>query len=205
MKTLIPSINGTLTVHENNFTLPLEYGTQGGDAAVLAVFQERLNQIGRYRQTATAPVVLTLTEDAALADEEYRLEICPESVRVEARGAQGQALALATLFQLLASGNGTARCCTIEDSPRYAHRGVMLDVCRHFFPADEVKKILEQASLLKLNRFHWHLSDDQGYRIESKAFPALNTVLLAEPRTVGPRCRTPARHITKTNMADITP
>lgn len=72
---------------------------------------------------------------------------------------------------MLAEEGPDLPCLYLEDRPRYPWRGFMLDVCRHFFSVDEVKKLLEQAALLKLNRFHWHLSDDQGYRIESKRFP----------------------------------
>jgi hexosaminidase len=62
----------------------------------------------------------------------------------------------------------------MEDAPRYAHRGLMLDCARHFFPADEVKRVIEHISLAKMNVLHWHLSDDQGWRIESERYPMLN-------------------------------
>lgn len=63
-----------------------------------------------------------------------------------------------------------------EKDPRFSYRGVMLDCCRHFFPIDDIKKLIAQMSILKLNYFHWHLSNDQGFRIESKRFPKLNEV-----------------------------
>lgn len=63
-----------------------------------------------------------------------------------------------------------------EKQPRFAYRGLMLDCCRHFFSVEEIKKIIAQMAVLKMNAFHWHLSNDQGYRIESKLFPKLNTV-----------------------------
>lgn len=63
-----------------------------------------------------------------------------------------------------------------EKDPRFSYRGVMLDCCRHFFPIDDIKKLIAQMSILKLNYFHWHLSNDQGFRLESKRFPKLNEV-----------------------------
>ncbi len=62
------------------------------------------------------------------------------------------------------------------DAPRFAYRGVMLDCCRHFWSVAQIKKLLDQMAVLKLNVFHWHLSNDQGFRIESKLFPELNTI-----------------------------
>ena len=63
-----------------------------------------------------------------------------------------------------------------QASPRYLWRGMMLDCCRHFFGVEEIKKLISQLSLLKMNVFHWHLSNDQGFRIESRRFPRLNEV-----------------------------
>ena len=63
---------------------------------------------------------------------------------------------------------------TIQDSPKYRHRGLLLDCSRHFFPVEIIEKVIEQMSLVKLNVFHWHLTDDQGWRIESREFPKLH-------------------------------
>ena len=64
----------------------------------------------------------------------------------------------------------------IRDEPHFAYRGAMLDACRHFFKPDEVKEYLDLLALHKINRFHWHLTDDQGWRIEIKKYPELTTV-----------------------------
>jgi len=176
---MIPSVNGTVKAMQGTFTLPARYAARGGDGTALEVFASRMSSIGDYVLTEEekgGEAGLTFETDEQLAGEAYGLEITETGVVIRAAGVQGQRLALASLFQLLAEGKGSAPCCTITDCPRYRQRGVMLDVCRHFFPAEEVKRIIEQASILKLNRFHWHLSDDQGYRIESKAFPELNRV-----------------------------
>ncbi len=65
---------------------------------------------------------------------------------------------------------------TITDAPNFGWRGFMLDVSRHFFTVDQVKDVLDQISAQKMNRFHWHLTDDQGWRIEIKAYPKLTSV-----------------------------
>lgn len=70
----------------------------------------------------------------------------------------------------------TAPCCTIQDAPRFAYRGLHLDVGRHFFPVAFVKKYIDLLAMHKLNTFHWHLTDDQGWRIEIKKYPRLHTV-----------------------------
>ena len=67
-------------------------------------------------------------------------------------------------------------CVSIEDAPRFAYRGMHLDVARHFFSVEEVKRYLDVMAIHKLNRFHWHLTDDQGWRIEIKKYPELTTV-----------------------------
>jgi hexosaminidase len=64
----------------------------------------------------------------------------------------------------------------IEDQPKFAWRGMHLDVCRHFFTVDEVKQYIDYLAMYKLNTFHWHLTDDQGWRIEIKKYPKLTQI-----------------------------
>ncbi|HMX39782.1 MAG TPA: family 20 glycosylhydrolase, partial [Saprospiraceae bacterium] len=70
----------------------------------------------------------------------------------------------------------TAPCCVVQDAPRFAYRGLHLDVGRHFFPVSFIKKYIDLLAMHKLNTFHWHLTDDQGWRIEIKKYPRLHTV-----------------------------
>lgn len=79
---------------------------------------------------------------------------------------------MATLRQLLRS-DGTIPAVEIEDAPRFAWRGFMLDVARHFFTKEEVMALLDRLAQYKFNKFHWHLTDDQGWRIEIKRYPEL--------------------------------
>ena len=72
--------------------------------------------------------------------------------------------------------NWQAQAVNIKDEPRFGYRGLMIDACRHFMPVEDVKKQLDVMALFKLNRMHWHLTDDQGWRIEIKKYPKLTEV-----------------------------
>jgi len=123
---------------------------------------------------------------AALGDEGYDLTVTRDSVRVVAYRPAGLFRATQTIRQLLPAtiesdmkiGNGrwAIPALTISDQPRFAWRGAMLDVARHFFTVDEVKQYLDLLALYKLNVLHLHLSDDQGWRIEIKSRPELTAV-----------------------------
>jgi hexosaminidase len=142
------------------------------------VFAERLKKIGNYQvEKCEKGAVLTGEKaDKPVKEGGYRVKIEPEKIQVWSSSESGFSNALVSLYQMLARGNGEIPCGIFEDEPKYARRGFMLDCCRHFFSVEEIKKILEQCALLKINQFHWHLSEDQGYRIESLRFPKLNEI-----------------------------
>lgn len=110
---------------------------------------------------------------AQLREEEYVLDISQEGVNIRAGGAAGHAYALESLRQLHCAGGGLLPCAHIEDKPRFAHRGFMLDVGRYFMPLEEVKKFVDFMLMHKLNVFHLHLTEDQGWRMEIKKYPLL--------------------------------
>src|SRR5438067_3303539 len=133
--------------------------------------------------------VISLHLDSSLArlgDEGYRLDASPSHVAIRAYRAPGAFYGLQTLRQLFppaifrqaqtAGVIWSIPAIAIEDSPRFAWRGVHLDVARHFMPKEFVKKYIDLAALHKLNRFHWHLTDDQGWRLEIKQYPRLTQV-----------------------------
>lgn len=121
--------------------------------------------------------------DGTLGEEAYTMEINSRFALVSASSYNGFLYALQTLRQMLpvaVYGRKPAPkerwklpCVKIEDSPRFAYRGMHMDPVRHFFPVEEVKKYLDIMATYKLNRLHWHLTDDQGWRIEVKGYPAL--------------------------------
>ncbi len=121
---------------------------------------------------------------ASLAVEEYRIDVSPAQFGVTAGSIDACALAIATLRQLLPvdsyrqhpppSTTWDLPCCSMADAPTLAWRGLLLDVSRHFLPKHGVLRILERMADLRLNRLQLHLSDDQGWRFESKRFPLLH-------------------------------
>jgi hexosaminidase len=108
-------------------------------------------------------------------DESYSLEVSSASANLNAATPLGVMRGLQTFLQLLqTTTDGFAvPAVTIHDSPRFPWRGLMIDVCRHFMPIDVLKRNLDGMAAVKLNVFHWHLSDNQGFRVESRTFPKL--------------------------------
>ena len=109
-------------------------------------------------------------------DESYSLTITPEKITLSAETDIGALRGLETFLQLLDSDRGGYffHTVTIEDYPRYPWRGLLIDVCRHFMPVEVIKRNLDGMAAVKLNVLHWHLSEDQGFRVESKTFPKLH-------------------------------
>ena len=124
--------------------------------------------------------------DESLPAEGYELNVDGEGIEVRASQFPGFLYALQSLEQLLpAAVYGTepapdaaweVPCVKIADAPRFAYRGMHLDVARHFFSVDEVKRYIDVMAIHKLNTLHWHLTDDQGWRIENKRYPELTAV-----------------------------
>ena len=109
-------------------------------------------------------------------DESYNINISEDMVRIKAPNDLGAMHGLETLLQLLnADSEGYFfPCLTINDKPRFPWRGLLIDVCRHFMPVDVLKRNLDGLAAVKMNVFHWHLSEDQGFRVESKIYPKLH-------------------------------
>jgi hexosaminidase len=116
-------------------------------------------------------------QDIALSGpaESYVLEVKPSGVRLEARHSAGLMHGMQTFLQLVQPDGAlsSAPAVTIEDAPRFPWRGLMIDVARHFIPLDVLKRNIDGMEAVKLNVLHWHLSDDEGFRVESKKFPKL--------------------------------
>ncbi|MDR1221373.1 MAG: family 20 glycosylhydrolase [Tannerella sp.] len=132
--------------------------------------------------------VISLLIDPSLDvnDEGYDLNVTSSAVTVKAKTPQGLFYGMQSFMQLLPAEIESPRkaehvawdvpCVTIKDEPRFGYRGIMLDPCRHFMPVADVKKQLDVLSLFKINRMHWHLTDDQGWRIEIRQYPKLTEV-----------------------------
>ena len=130
--------------------------------------------------------VIIFKKDASITNPEgYQLKITTEGIEILSNSARGAFYAVQSLRQLLPASfeNGSYKKSTviiqnleIKDAPQFKYRGMHLDVGRHFFPVDFIKKYIDLMSMLKMNTFHWHLTEDQGWRIEIKKYPKLQEV-----------------------------
>lgn len=132
--------------------------------------------------------------DRKLAAEEYRVEVSGQRIDLTAGSPCGAFHAMQTLRQIAAccagEGETVIPALRIEDKPFFAYRGMMLDVCRHFRTVEEVKRYLDILSLHKVNTFHWHLTDDQGWRLAIDKYPRLTEIGTVRAQTVVGHART---------------
>jgi hexosaminidase len=146
-------------------------------------------QIGDFSGSSLAKNALILTLRGAeenLSEEGYTLSVTKKNIIIRAKSGKGLFYGLQSLFQLLPSsieaksdGNSavfTVKSVEITDMPRYPYRGMHMDVCRHIFPVETIKTYLDIMAMYKMNTFHWHLTDDQGWRIEIKKYPELTKI-----------------------------
>ncbi len=158
---------------------------------VLQHFEQNFTQSTgiRFNAAKTSKATLRLLHDASLGAEAYTLQVTAKGITIRAARPAGFFYALNTLEQLLptrnvlagADANAATKQWTlptvdITDAPRFSWRGFMLDEGRHFYGKDEVKKIIDVMARYKMNRFHWHLTEDQGWRLEIKKYPRLTSV-----------------------------
>lgn len=170
MLNLIPAPRGSVHMQEGSVKLPETVTVSLGDFApwCLEAFAARLD--GHVETAENGFITL---KKADIAKKGYKLTVTKDGITVEAADESGAVWALTTVTELTAEGEALP-IVTIEDAPHYGHRGLSLDCSRHFFTADEVKKVIDQMTRVKLNVLHWHLVDDQGWRIECKTLPLLH-------------------------------
>lgn len=181
----------SLVVNQGTFVLKdgMAIGAQtDGLKTVADYFASKMSASTGYDIKVSDQGIISLLMDTiqVKGQEEYWLEVKPEGVTVTARTPQGAFYGMQSLMQLFpAEIESTvpvkgiaweASAVSIKDYPRFAYRGVMLDVCRHFMPVENIKKQLDVMALFKINRMHWHLTDDQGWRIEIKSHPELTEI-----------------------------
>ncbi|SEM56119.1 beta-N-acetylhexosaminidase [Paenibacillus sp. OV219] len=182
---MIPKSNGPVVTKEDSFALKDGFSIHIGtfNQEIVDVFLTRMREHFQINGTVSGSIqdvdiILSLDEEADR--EAYHLEIDGQGIRLAAKDDAGMTWALGTLIHLTAEATakneGVLPHTTLRDWPQYKYRGLMVDVCRHFFDIDQMKRIIEEMSLFKLNVLHWHLTEDQGWRIESKVFPKLHEV-----------------------------
>ncbi|MDR2686288.1 MAG: beta-N-acetylhexosaminidase [Oscillospiraceae bacterium] len=169
--TLLPLPNGRTEFTGETLPLPRELRAARADFAAgpLEVFAQRAG----VALTEDGPPLLRLYRNQDFPAEGYRLRVTrARGIQVEAATEQGLGWALVTLYSLMDGCD--IPCCDIADQPKYKYRGILPDCVRHFFPVATVKRFIDALSMVKVNTLHWHLTNDQGWRIESKLFPRLH-------------------------------
>lgn len=181
-------------LHEGSFAVragtPVEF-TALGEVERVALHFSAL--VARTHGIALAPVLnaeagsketirfeLSAVEGQS-GEEGYSLRVSPQRIVISARGPRGLFYGAVTLWQLVtaqpADGDSVpVPAMTIEDAPRFRWRGLMLDVARHYMPPESIKQLIDWMALHKLNTFHWHLTDDQGWRLEIRKYPRLTEI-----------------------------
>lgn len=137
----------------------------------------------KERREAGNTLALRLDTQRGIPEEGYELTVAPDGIELVASTGAGIFYGMQTLMQLLPAGIESPTpvpgmelsipCVEIRDAPRMAYRGVMLDACRHFSTVEEIEKLLDVMAMYKLNKFHWHLTDDQLWTVEIRKYPRL--------------------------------
>jgi hexosaminidase len=182
-----------LTQQTGTYVLPKVITISGDDKETATSLQRKISTATGYTvnfsanpAAANIQLVLNSTPNSTLGKEGYQLSVTPQHIIIKANQPAGLFYGVQTLLQLLPKEieskelvkdiSWSAPCVEITDYPRFGWRGLMLDVSRHFFTKEEVKKYIDEMARYKYNLLHWHLTDDEGWRIEIKSLPKLTSV-----------------------------
>ena len=174
------------------FTLPqkvtIAYNTAEGKA-IAQYLADKMKASTGYEVTVggkKASITLQISPSMKMAEEGYRLNVSSKGVTIKAKTGKGAFYGMQSLMQLLPAQiesptkvtgvKWVAQCCNIEDAPRFGYRGFHVDPCRHFMTVENVKKEIDIMSMFKVNTMHFHLTEDQGWRIEIKKYPKLTSI-----------------------------
>lgn len=181
---LIPKVNGNVLDKNSEFMFSIKDNVSiylsDFELNIISAFKSRLEKLSisiKIVENNKADIIFT--RGSGQDEEEYSIDVCRDSIVIHASKDEGAIHALTTIYQLLAEAisenEGKLKLFTFNDYPKYQHRGLLVDISRNFINIEEIKKVIEEMALYKLNVLHLHFSDDQGYRIESDVFPLLNT------------------------------
>ena len=179
--------HGTFNAKGADFYFSPEFDTL--TLNIIQNFAEKLSVVSGSKaniQEGSSRRGFIFAHDSEIPEESYSLNITRKAVTVKASSLRGVNYAIQTLKQMLpveifgtqtaAQADWKLPCATINDAPRFHYRGMHMDVSRHFFDMEMVKKYIDIMEVHKLNRLHWHLTDDQGWRIEIKKYPKLTEI-----------------------------
>ncbi|MBP6023853.1 beta-N-acetylhexosaminidase [Ferruginibacter sp.] len=179
----------TMLQQKGNFALNNKVAVQYSDASLKPLAEFLITGIsdaaavnlatgnGQSQSPKTKGIQLKLDASVTTNDEGYVLDVNANNITIKAKKENGLFYGIQTLLQLIpAEGKKNIPALHIEDEPRFAWRGMMMDPCRHIWSVDFIKKFIDQLAYHKLNKFHWHLTEDQGWRIEIKKYPRLQEI-----------------------------
>lgn len=190
---IIPSPNSLVVISEERFTLDrnTSIGASEADSQTIAdFFAAKINSSTGYSIEVTdgddAPIELIIDKSISDNTQGYELSVNADKVRVVGASAEALFYGMQSFMQLLPAEiesstlvrgvEWSAPSVEIVDAPRFEYRGIMFDVCRHFIPVESLKKQIDVLSLFKINYLHWHLTEDQAWRVEIKKYPRLTEV-----------------------------
>ncbi|MDB5225893.1 MAG: beta-N-acetylhexosaminidase, partial [Bacteroidota bacterium] len=178
---IIPKPNAIKSKDGNfNFVKGLDLKITRGDEGTKVLFKQLQDYVKLHNipivqfSTTTLTINLLQSGTSDMPPEGYVLNIFPNNISITSSGNAGIYYGMQTLFQILdQDAMKILPCMEITDRPAFSYRGFQIDVSRHFFKVDVIKQYLDVMAKLKMNQFHWHLTDDQGWRIEIKKYPKL--------------------------------
>ncbi|MEM9681099.1 MAG: beta-N-acetylhexosaminidase, partial [Bacteroidota bacterium] len=183
-----------IEIRDGYFSLDYKTGLQYDDTfKVSGDFLKRFIEEGSDLKLNTGNDIAFILDSTLTGDESYKLSITKKQIRIKAKTDQGAFYAVQSLRQLLPvefenhnydDDKVKLPSIEIEDSPEFKYRGMHLDVGRHMFSVDFIKSYIDALAMLKMNTFHWHLTEDQGWRIEIKAYPKLNEIAAYRKETL---------------------
>ena len=171
--------NGTMVI-SSGLTIVAVKEEELKIANYLKDYFAEINWTVKVKEDAPSSNFISIQQKSIGSDniEAYVLSISQKGIQIEAANGKGLFYAVQSLIQMLPLDGEAVKLpvMKIKDEPRFAYRGMHLDVARHFFPVEFVKKYLDMMAFYKMNNFHWHLTEDQGWRIEIKKYPKLTEV-----------------------------
>ena len=179
------------TIYKGDFLLDknvsIEYKNEFEE--VVTYFNSYLKTVFNIETSSSSNRKIKFSINSNIKNEEgYHLKIEENEILIEAKTQKGALYAVQSLIQLLplktTSKSIAIQCLEIKDEPQFVYRGMHLDVARHFFSVDFIKKYINLMAMLKMNTFHWHLTEDQGWRIEIKKYPKLQEIAAFRKETL---------------------
>ncbi|MBC8756153.1 family 20 glycosylhydrolase [Kordia sp. YSTF-M3] len=191
-----PSFDGVSNedfVFDKNVSLHTDFELRSAANFANDFFEEKLGYKLPYDSKPNGNLLQFIFDESIENEEGYELKVDISLITIKAKTAKGAFYAFQSLRQFFPATveNKTfphktilLKCALIKDAPRFVYRGMHLDVSRHFFSVEFIKKYIDMMAMLKMNTFHWHLTDDQGWRIEIKQYPELQKVAAYRDETL---------------------